>query len=262
MRIEQLTSSTNSLLKAVRKAVSAGELTGDGLCVAEGFHLLEEALRSGQQVAAVFFTYAARRGVERWLGPLAGARIIELSASLFRTLSTTDTSQGVLTLVLAPTWTFDNVMEGDGPVVVLDGIQDPGNAGAIVRSAEAFGAAGAVFLKGTVSPFNPKSLRASAGSLFRTRFAYGVSDEQLLNAIKQRGMTLFAAVPEGAVPLERVDLSRNCAVVFGNEGRGIRPELSCHASAIYIPTHRVESLNAAVAAGVILYEAWRQRNSR
>jgi TrmH family RNA methyltransferase len=219
-------------------------------------------LRSGQQVAAVLFEKTAGPGVDGLLGLLAGARMIELSRPLFQSLSTTEASQGVLTLVPAPTWTFDSVMEGDGPVVVLDGIQDPGNAGAIVRSAEAFGAAGAVFLKGTVSPFNPKSLRASAGSLFRARFAYGVGDEQLLNALDQRGMTLFAAVPEGAVPLDRVDLGRKCAVVFGNEGHGIRPELSCHASAVYIPTQRVESLNAAVAAGVILYEGWRQRESR
>jgi TrmH family RNA methyltransferase len=153
------------------------------------------------------------------------------------------------------------VFQGRSLVLVLDGVQDPGNAGAIVRAAEAFGATGVIFLKGTVSPWNTKTLRASAGSLFRVPFVTGVEIPVALTALQQHHVDVYSAMPfTGSQRVAAdVDLSRTCAIIIGSEGRGVSPELQTAAMEIAIPTVAVESLNAAVAASVLLYEARRQR---
>jgi TrmH family RNA methyltransferase len=138
---------------------------------------------------------------------------------------------------------------------VLDAVQDPGNAGAIVRATEAFGATGVIFLKGSVSPYNPKCLRASAGSIFRLPIVTGLTEQEL------PALPLYATAPRAALPVWQAKLSEACAIVIGGEGGGVRAELTARATAVSIPTVGVESLNAAVAAGIILYEARRQRNT-
>jgi TrmH family RNA methyltransferase len=142
------------------------------------------------------------------------------------------------------------LLRGTPLVVVLDGVQDPGNAGAILRAAEAFGATGAVFLHGTVSASNPKCLRASAGSAFRLPIVTEIPAD----------LALYAADPRAKLPVSQAHLGVACAIVIGGEGSGVRPELAARATGVKIPTTTVESLNAAVAAGILLYEARRQRN--
>jgi TrmH family RNA methyltransferase len=156
-----------------------------------------------------------------------------------------------------------DLLRGHPLVVVLDEVQDPGNAGAIVRAAEAFGATGAIFIKGSVSPYNPKTLRASAGSLFRFPVLAGMDASCARSQLVENGIELFAAVPAhtGAAPISAADLMRECAVVIGNEARGVSELWRSSARAVSIPTTSVESLNAAVAAGILLYEARRQRSS-
>jgi TrmH family RNA methyltransferase len=163
-------------------------------------------------------------------------------------------------LVRPPASTLDQMTRGDAAlVVVLDGVQDPGNAGAVVRAGEAFGATGVACLKGSVNPYNPKCLRASAGSIFRLPVVAALEESLLLAALEQKRVTLFAAVPRDGKLLSEADLTGSCAIVIGSEGRGVSPKLSRKAAGIRIPTIGVESLNAAVAAGVMLYEASRQR---
>jgi RNA methyltransferase, TrmH family len=148
-------------------------------------------------------------------------------------------------------------------VVVLDGLQDPGNAGTIVRAAEAFGATGIVFLKGTASPHNPKTLRAAAGSLFRVPFLHGVAPATAIATLRQNGVKLVAAMPPVAsMPadtLSTTDLTGRCALIIGSEAHGVSEVWRSAAAPVSIPTVGVESLNAAVAAGILLYEARRQR---
>jgi TrmH family RNA methyltransferase len=145
-------------------------------------------------------------------------------------------------------------------------LQDPGNAGAIVRAAEAFGATGILFLKGSVSPFNPKTLRASAGSLFRVPYLHGVDATLARAALEQNKVELYAGVPAraGAAirPIAGVDLTARCGLIVGNEARGVSDALRSAALDVSIPTVGVESLNAAMAAGILLYEARRQRAVR
>lgn len=254
-----LTSARNPLLKEVRKAILRGTTTADGFCVAESFHLLEEALRSDCEIGAVFAAESVRSAVEIHVRGLKKIRVVVLPDELFGGISSTESSQGVMTLVRPPHWTLEQLFRGQSLVVILDGLQDPGNAGAIVRAAEAFGATGVVFLKGAVNPANPKCLRASAGSIFRVPLAAQMDERLLLAAVEQRKLEMFALMPKGALDLGECNFSRKCAIIVGSEGRGVSERLRAKAMDVRIPTVGVESLNAALAAGIALYAARKQR---
>jgi TrmH family RNA methyltransferase len=254
-----LTSAKNPLIKEIRKAVTRGAATEHGFCVAESFHLLEEALRSDCEIGAVLAADSVRTAVENHVRGLKSISVTVIPDELFRDLSSTEVSQGVITLVRPPSWTLDQVFRGQSLAVILDGIQDPGNAGAILRAAEAFGATGVAFLKGTVSPYNPKCLRASAGSVFRVPLVAGIDTQLLLAAIEQRRIDLIALQPRAAGELAHSNLTRRCAIVVGSEGHGISEVLAGKATGVRIPTSGVESLNAALAAGIALYQAKIQR---
>ncbi len=257
-----LTSAGNPLLKDVRRAVARGCLTEGGYWVAEGFHLLDEALGSRVEIGAVLASESARGAVES--RDLAGIRVVLVSGTLFERLASTETTQGVMTLVKPPRWELRHLLTRPALLTVLDGLQDPGNAGAVVRSCEAFGSTGVVFLKGTASPHHPKTLRASTGSLYRVPFLDGWTAEALSSEMSRAGLAVYATVPHGhaaSVPVGEADLTRDCALLLGSEARGVSPGLKVAARPISIPTARVESLNAAVAAGIVLYEARRQRSA-
>ncbi len=257
-----LLSDANPLLKDLRRAAAQGRLTSQGLAVAEGFHLLEEALRSRCEIPAVIAAESAQAVVSKHLRGLKSTRVAAVTDKTFASLATTDSPQGVIALVKPPAWTLEHILRGKALLVILDGVQDPGNAGAIVRAAEAFGATGATFLKGSVNPYNPKCLRASAGSIFRLPILAGLEIDLLSAALKQKEVTLFAALPRASRAVSDANFAGPCALVIGSEGHGVSPALAKSACAIRIPTCGVESLNAAVAAGVLLYEAQRQRALR
>ena len=229
----------------------------------------EEALRSACEVKVVLAAESVRSAAEALVGRRRGVKVVVVTDAVMQKVSATETSQGVVTLVRTPEWTIERLLRGRALVVVLDGMQDPGNAGAILRAAEAFGATGAIFLKGSVSPFHPKTLRASAGSLFRVPFLHGMDAAAVLAAFEQNSshlekLRLYAAVPaherQAARSPAEIDFTASCALVMGNEARGVGPELRAAALDVSIPTAGVESLNAAVAAGILLYEARRQRS--
>jgi len=240
-------------LKEVRRALQRATLTAGGCWAAETFHLLEEAARSGCEIRAVLVAQSAQPKIE-WMA----RKVAVIPDSVFEKLGSTESSQGVIALVRPRAWRLEQLFDARPLVVVLDGVQDPGNAGSIVRAAEAFGATGVVFLKGSVSPFHSKTLRASAGSLFRMPF---VLSGDVTAALRQHGLDIFATVPSNpAGKLQDTDLTRPCALLIGSEARGVSPELRAAARPLSIPTVGVESLNAAVAAGILLYEASRQRS--
>lgn len=256
-----VTSAANPLLKDVRRAIARGGLTEEGWCVAESFHLLEEALRSERRVPVVLASESVRTTVGRHVGGLHRTRTVVLPDKLFQTVASTETSQGVIALIEPPTWSMEHLFRGQSLVVVLDGLQDPGNAGAVARAAEAFGATGLLFVKGSASPFHPKTLRASAGSLFRVPFVSGIEPQLARASLQQHRVDIYAAMPftGSETTSAQADFSRKCAIVIGSEGRGVSQELYGASKDVAIPTLGVESLNAAVAASVLLYEARMQR---
>lgn len=247
-----LTSLKNSLLKDIRKAGSKGSLTSEGFALAEGSHLLEEALRSNCEIHAVLLSETASPKI--FVPP--HIRTISLPSTIFDELATTEATQGVLSLVKPPEWSMEQIFGNRALIVVLDGIQEPGNAGAILRAAEAFGATGVLCLKGTVNPYNPKAMRGSAGSIFRMPLLAGLDESQVASEFAGRNLGVFAAMPEAHRTIAEVDLRSPLAFVVGSEGQGIRTRLG---SEVRIPVTQVESLNVAVAAGILLYEARRQR---
>ena len=257
-----LTSASNPLLKQVRRAIARGAPTEEGFCVAEGFHLLEEAIRSNCEIKTVLAAESARAAVEEHAGARPGIRVTVLPDKLFQSAADTETSQGVMALVRVPSWGLEQLFRESSLVVVLDGVQDPGNAGTIVRTAEAFGASGVLFVKGSVNPWNPKALRASAGSLFRVPCVYGIEALAACAALRRNALEIYAGAParNAATELTHADLTRPVALVIGSEGRGVSEALRGAARELAIPTAGVESLNAAVAAAILLYEARRQRS--
>jgi TrmH family RNA methyltransferase len=251
--MEILLSEKNPLLKQVRRAVQKGSLTDDGFAIAEGFHLLEEALKSQAEIGTVIVAQSVKSAIQSHVKGLK-LRVATVRDTDFTNLSSTDTPQGVIAL--------DQVLRGRVPLIAaLDGVQDPGNAGAILRAAEAFGATGAAFLKGSVSPYNPKCMRASAGSVFRLPIAIALDESLLLAALGKKRGVLYAAMPRAGLLVSDANFKISCAIVIGSEGRGVSEHLAEHATALRIPTTGVESLNAAVAAGILFYEARRQRNA-
>ncbi len=258
-KVEVITSPANPLLKEVRRAIVRGTLTREGCCVAEGFNLLEEALRSDCRVEAVLAAESVRSAVESHVRRLAGLRVVVLPDNLFRDLSGTEAPQGVLALARPPQWNLVQLFRGKALVAVLDGVQEPGNAGAVLRAAEAFGATGVLLVKGSVSPYNPKAVRASAGSVFRVPLVAGLDAALTRATLERHRLDIYAAMPAGRKPLGEADLTRKCALIVGSEGRGVSEKLRAGSLELRIPTSGVESLNAAMAATVLLYEAHRQR---
>ncbi len=258
---ETLLSEKNPLLKQVRRAVARGSLTEDGFAVSESFHLLEEALASDCEIGVVIVAESVKSAVSTHVRGLKRTRVVAVSDAMFKELASTEATQGVIALVRPPVWTLDQLLRGRSLVVVLDGLQDPGNAGAILRATEAFGGTGVAFLKGAVSPYNPKCLRASAGSVYRLPVVTSLDESLLLAALEQKRVALYAATPRATRVIADAKLAGRCAIIIGSEGRGISPKLQTRAIGLKIPTSVVESLNAAVAAGVMLYEARRQRTT-
>src|SRR6202167_2035004 len=275
-RLRRIEARHNPLVKQLRQAFSRAELTESGDCAVEGLRILEEAIRSGLRFSAVFFRESAQDRAERLL-PQIGAQVetLLLPDKLFDSLVPSESPQGVAALVRLKEFSLENVVEKErlqvGPIVVLAGLQDPGNLGTILRSAEAFGSAGIVLGEGTVSPFNSKVVRASAGSVFRLPTIHGQTShgksaaklEEVSAKLRAQGVRLIATSSHKGTQLDQADLKGATAIFFGNEGSGLpRDVMAKMDESIAIPhTAQVESLNAGVAASIVLYEAARQRNN-
>ena len=254
-----ISSRANARVKQLRAAFAGNARLSYGLIAIEGEHLLAEALRSGITLKTVFLS----ERLEPSLTLPRTTEIVRLTEDVFASAVETQSPQGVAALLAPPSHRLQNIFEVTSPLIVIAaGLQDPGNLGTLIRSAEAFSAAGVLTTAGTVSPWNQKALRASVGSVFRMPV---ISVDKLdMEHLQDHGVRLLAAVgTEGdqVLPAQNVDLTRSCAIMIGNEGSGLAPEwMALATSRITIPcSGPVESLNAAVAGSLLLYEASRQR---
>jgi TrmH family RNA methyltransferase len=256
-----VSSRANARVKQLRAAFQGHTRLSGGMVAIEGDHLLEEALRSGMVLKSVFVS--ERRAVPGIVP--RGVEVLRLTDEVFGSVVETQSPQGVAALMVPPVRTLADLFEGSGAALILiaAGVQDPGNLGTLVRSAEAFGASGVLTTPGTVSAWNQKALRASVGSVFRVPVV-AVSASEIAE-LKGRGVRLIAAVgadDSGVVAAQEMDFVAACAVMIGNEGSGLAAEWMemCDARVTIPCPGPVESLNAAVAGSLLLYEASRQRS--
>jgi TrmH family RNA methyltransferase len=258
-------SKQNSRLKELRRALAQPGRDASGLAGIEGPNLLEEALRAGLRIPVVLVAQGAEHLLEGLALP-AETEVLLLPRELLESALATETPQPVAALVEPTEWNWTDLLGSSKKaaplIVVLAGLQDPGNLGTILRSAEAFGATGVLSLPGTVSAWNPKAVRASAGSVFRMPLL-AVSVEDCFDRLHKAGVMIWTTAVDGAETTDRIDLAGPVALLIGNEGKGVPEELAAQAGGtMTIPCPGpVESLNAAAAASVLLYEASRQRRS-
>jgi RNA methyltransferase, TrmH family len=269
-RLRRVEGRHNAAVKELRQAFARAELTDQGFCAIEGIRIVEEAIRSGLRFQAVFFRESAQNLAERLL-PQIGAHVetLLLPDSLFNASVSSDAPQGVAALVQVKQSSVEDVLERlqVGPLMVVIGLQDPGNLGTILRSSEALGSAGVVLAQGTVSPFNSKVVRASAGSAFRLPIviakAAGETDK-IFKTMRAEGIRLIATSSHKGTPIDQTNLTGPAAILVGSEGAGLPRDLLAQVDELVKIPHapQVESLNAGVAASIVLYEAARQRGEQ
>jgi len=282
-RGEVITSRENKWIKLFRTALRGTGPSGNDFIGIEGPKLVEEALRSGLEAEAMLVSATGEQHLPQILMTASATdagirreRILKTTDQLFAGCAGTGTPQGVAALFRQPQWNLEDVLRGPGAegshageeplVLVMAGVQDPGNVGTILRSAEAFFATGAVATRGTADPWSPKAVRASAGSALRLPLLRGMAAPVLLAQLKMHKVKIVAASlhagRNGTRDRDALEMLRGPVAIFiGSEGAGLPAEVEHAADArISIPmSESVESLNAAIAASVLLYEAARQR---
>jgi TrmH family RNA methyltransferase len=236
----------------------------------DGEHLVQEALICDIRVEIAAFSEKQLANVLSPVARLAkavkkrGGRVLAVSEEVLAAMSPVQHPSGVVAIARARPTDVGVVMATvtDLPLVlVLAGLQDPGNVGAIIRAASAFGASGVVAIEGSANPFGWKALRGAMGGTFRLPIAARGSLSDVVASAQDRGVRLVAAVPRGGTPLPRLDLREPTAIVLGGEGAGVpHTTMAAVHETVTIPMQPpVESLNVAIAAALILYEAARQR---
>jgi TrmH family RNA methyltransferase len=250
----------NARVKELRAGLSRGMKTARGHIAVEGVHLVQEAVKSGLELDTVFLQEGHEELARQF--PAGHAEILMLPEDVFLSAALTEHPQGIAALVEAPQFQIPAMFPpppGRAPLVVIAaGLQDPGNLGTLVRSAEAFGATGIILLPGTVSPWNAKALRASSGSAFRLP-VLALTAGEAFSTLRAQGVRILAAVARDGD--READLRGPVALLIGNEGSGLPEAWIAEADArVTIPFRgAVESLNAAIAGSVLLYDAMRQR---
>ena len=261
-RLRRVEGRHNPLVKELRAAFGQGDLTSDGYCAIEGTRIIEEAVRSGLKFRAVFFRASAENKAERLMPQMAAyVEALVLPDKLFASAVQTESPQGVAALVKVKLHGLEELLahRREGPLVVVAGVQDPGNMGTILRSAEAFGASGVVLAEGSAHPFNSKVVRASAGSVFRLPIAQ--TKEVPLSELRDAKLQLIATSSHKGIPLPEAKFASPLALFVGNEGAGLSRDLIADMDETVVIPHapHVESLNVGVAASIVLYEIAKQQ---
>lgn len=261
-RLRRVDGRHNARVKELRRLFREAASGDHGEVAVEGMHLVEEAIRSGLRISTVFFGDSARERAHKLLPQLsAHTEALSLPDELFASAVPSETSQGIAAVVRIREFMREDLLATKPALLLMtSGLQDPGNLGTIARSTEAFEGTGLLLGEGTVSQWNWKALRASAGSLFRLP-AVKVPIQDTVRELRMRGIRLLAASSHKGTPVWDADLREPVAILIGGEGAGVPKDLMAQADElIAIPqSQKVESLNAGIAASVVLYEASRQR---
>ena len=263
--IKHITSGENSMLKKVSRLLQKKHRDAEAEFVAEGINSVKEAIINGADITfAVVREGFSKAGTENAqllleLEEKVGT-IVEVPDKLFDKLASSETPQGILVTIAKKIYSKDEFFT-EGNFVVLDRLQDPGNIGTIIRTADAAGYKGAIIIKGTADIYSPKVVRAAAGSLFRLPVLFSDSPENATALLRTAGKRIVCTTPHTRNFYYDVDLTQDVAVVIGNEAGGACGFFIENADiAVKIPMQgTIESLNAAIAAGIIMYESVRQK---
>ncbi len=270
-----MSNSENKILREYRRLGGGKYRKKSGKIVLEGYHLLNEALKTGIEIETVLFTAEfLQKEKHRELLKRAGegVRLLEIAPRAFRVVAQTENPQGVGAIARQPSGrahspTLEELVDLPGRdraafFLILDELQDPGNLGTIIRTAASAAISGVLLLPGTVEPYNPKVLRASMGGVFYLPVLMVRDIESCLNILAKREIRLVAADPRGERPYYALDFSSGPhALIIGNESRGVQPFLLRKAEvSAFIPLPgRLSALNAAVAASIFIFENQRQK---
>ncbi len=269
-----ITSPDNKIVKDAAALAEKKRRDLAGCYVVEGPNLIREALKQGVKLRSVFFEQTGGESASReeelaqLISLAAGSNLpmelYALSREAFSKIAQTDTPQGVLAVAEKKNDTEEDFFKAKaGNVLVLDRIQDPGNLGTLLRTAEAAGLSGAMLLKGCGDVYSPKAVRAAAGTLFRLPLLFVATPREAMDILHKNNKRIYATAARDSTFYFRCALAENAAIVVGNEGNGVAEEFLTGADQIIsIPMEgSTESLNAALAGGIIMYEALRQRMS-
>ena len=263
-------SKNNPRVKYVRRLANHRFRDREKRFLVEGIRFVEEAIRSAWPVEMLVYSREIMENprAEQLLktAAVSNVNLLEVEVNDFGALAETATPQGLIAVVAQRGQQLEDLETKDGTalLVLVDGVQDPGNLGTIVRSADAAGAGGVILLEGTADIYNPKALRATMGSIFHLPVIQGVSAQEVLSYLKQRGIKTVAGDPHSSRVLFEIDLKVPCALVAGSEAGGVNKSLKekvDETARIPMPG-RAESLNVAISASIMLYEAIRQRGIR
>ena len=257
----------NPLVQRARKLRKRGMRARAGSFLVEGVNGIAEALAAGVRPDVLFVTEPCPESVDGLAGAARAARVAvhPVSEPVMRALSDAETPPGVVAVVPFIDVGAERILDGGSDLlVVLEAVQDPGNLGTSLRTARAAGAGGVLLTEGTVDIYNPKVVRASAGAMFRVPVAREVAIPWVLAELALRRFRRIAAVPTAPATYDEVDMGGPCALVFGNEARGLSQEaLAAVDQQASIPMHAAaDSLNVGISAAVFLFEAGRQRRHR
>jgi RNA methyltransferase, TrmH family len=259
--VQEITSINNPKIKLWSQLLTKRGRETQGRFILEGIHLVLESLHANLVLEVILFSLEKGYPSEMPESIHISCEIIGVSDAVLAKCSDTQTPQGVLAVALKPEWSKDEMLEQvNGLVIVVDGVQDPGNLGTIIRSADAVGATGVVLGRGTVDLYNPKTIRSTMGSLFHLPILE-FDLHELLSLARQKDIQLVSTSLQAEQSCYELDMTGSTWFIVGNEGSGVSLELQKYVSQqIIIPMRgKAESLNVAMAATVLLFEAGRQR---
>jgi len=255
-----ITSAANQQIKnLIQIGRKSKARTEQDLFLVEGIRMFREAPRDRIIKTYVSETFYAKADTPAML---EGLEFETVSDHIFKLVSDTQTPQGILCLIRQYHYTIEEILASRNPhLVLIENLQDPGNLGTILRTGEGAGVTGILLSRNSVDIYNPKTIRSTMGSIYRMPFIYVEDLASVLPALHENGITTYAAHLDGKNDYDRENYKNGTAFMIGNEGNGLSGELSSKADRlIRIPMEgSVESLNAAIAASILMYEAYRQR---
>lgn len=262
-----ISSNQNTIIKEINSLKKKKFREEKKLFFIEGLRFVDEALKENVEILRVLVSeqFVSSKNSDTILGKVKKKNIdlFLVTDKIFNEISDTEAPQGILAVVRMKSHTIDEILTPDSFIIVLDSVQDPGNLGTIIRTADAANSSGILLSKGCVDAYNPKVLRSTMGSIFHIPHVFSENIAEDLKGLKNRGIQVLAAHLEGKRFHFETDLKQSTAVIIGNEANGISEDIIRFADELVrIPMPgKAESLNASVAAGVLMFEVVRQRTS-